>query len=46
MKQHSETVMVWNYQNTDCSLKNTFIVSFITAVGTLSFPVKTKIKAP
>ena len=26
--------------------KNTFIVSFITAVGTLSFPVKTKMKAP
>jgi len=26
IKQHSETVMVWNYQNADCSLKNKFVV--------------------
>ena len=31
-KQHSETVTVWNSQNADCSLKNKFIVSFITGV--------------
>jgi len=37
-KQHSETVMVWNYQNADCSLKNKFIVLFIIIFGTLSFP--------
>ena len=24
IKQHSETVTVWNYQNADCSLRNTF----------------------
>jgi len=29
IKQHSETVVVWNYQNADCSLKNKCIVSFI-----------------
>ena len=28
-KQHSETVMVWNYQNADCSLRNKFIVLFV-----------------
>jgi len=39
IKQHSETVMVWNYQNADCSLKNNFIVLFIIVFGTLSFPV-------
>ena len=37
--QHSETVMVWNYQNADCSFKNTFIVSFTMIFGTLSFPI-------
>jgi len=31
--------MVWNYQNADCSLKNKFIVLFITVIGTLSFPM-------
>ena len=35
VKQHSETVMVWNYQNADCSFKNKFIVLFITIFGTL-----------
>jgi len=40
MKQHSENVMVWNYENTDCSFKKTkFIVSFIIVFGTLSFPI-------
>ena len=40
VKQHSETVMVWNYQNADCSLKkNKFIVSFTVIFGTLSFPI-------
>jgi len=38
IKQHSETLMVWNYQNADCSLKKKFIVSFITIFGILSFP--------
>ena len=27
IEQHSETVMVCNYQNADCSFKNKFIVS-------------------
>jgi len=40
IKQHSETVTVWNYQNVDCSLKNKFIVSFIIIFGTLSFPMR------
>ena len=35
IKQHSETVMVWNYQNSDCSLRKKFIVSFIITFGTL-----------
>jgi len=38
-KQHSETVMVLNYQNADCRLKKFFIVSFITIFGTLAFPI-------
>jgi len=25
INQHSETVMVWNYQNTDCSLRKTLL---------------------
>ena len=29
VKQHSETAMVWNYQNADCILTNKFIVPFI-----------------
>ena len=29
IKQHSETVMVWNYQNADGSLRKNVIVSFI-----------------
>ena len=37
IKQHSETVMVWNYQNADCSLRKKLFVSFIIILGTLSF---------
>ena len=37
IKKHSETVMVWNCQNADYSLKNKFIVLFIIMFGTLSF---------
>ena len=41
LKQHSGTVMVWNYQNAVCSLllkkKNT--LAFIVIFGTLSFPI-------
>jgi len=41
IKQHTEAVMVWNYQNADCSFKNKFIVSFIVNYyfGTLSSPL-------
>ena len=41
IKQQSETVMVWNYQDADCSLKNKFIVSFTRPIifGTLSYPI-------
>jgi len=41
IKQHPETVMAWNYQNADCSLRKKFIVSFrpIIIFGTLSFPM-------
>jgi len=39
-KQHSKTIMVRNYKNADCSLKNNFVVLFIIIFGTLSFPVK------
>ena len=39
VKQHSKTVMVWNYQNTDYNFKNKFIVLFIIIFGTISFPV-------
>jgi len=39
IKQHSETVMVWNYQYADCSLKNKFVVLFIIIFGTFSFAV-------
>jgi len=30
IKQHSETVMAWNYQNADCSLRNEIIVRYDT----------------
>ena len=39
IKQHVETVMVWNYQHAHCSLRRNFIASFIIIFGTLSFPV-------
>ena len=39
IKQHSETVIVRNYQNADCSLRKKFIVSFIIILGPLSFPI-------
>ena len=41
IKQHSKTVMVWNYRNADCSLRERFIVSSIIIFGTLSFPINT-----
>ena len=31
IKQHSETVIVWNYQNADCSLKNNVIALSLAA---------------
>jgi len=37
VKQHSETVMVWNCQTADCSLRKK-ILSFIIIFGTLLFP--------
>jgi len=42
IKQHSETVMVRNYQNADCILRKKFIVSFVI-FGTLSFPISTTV---
>jgi len=33
-----ETVMLWHYQNANCSLKNKFIALFIIIFGTLLFP--------
>ena len=41
VKHHSETVMFWNYQNVDCSLRKKFFVSLslIIIFGTLSFPI-------
>ena len=36
IKQHSETVMVWNYQTADCSLQK-LIYCVIIIFGTLSF---------
>ena len=39
IKQHSETVIVWNYQNANCGLRKNVIVSFIIIFGTLSFPI-------
>jgi len=39
-KQHSETVIVLNYQNADYSLRKKFIVSFIIIFGTLSFLIR------
>jgi len=38
IKQHSENVMVWNYQNADCSLRNKFTVLFIVFVPYFHFP--------
>jgi len=40
IKQHSETVIVWNYRNADCSLRKE-LLSFIIIFGTLSFAVGT-----
>jgi len=37
IKQHSETVTVWNYQNAGCSFKNNFIVLIVITFGTFSF---------
>jgi len=39
IKQHSETIMVLNYQNADCSLRKEFIVPFVILFGTVSFPI-------
>jgi len=39
IKQHPETVVVWNYQNADSSFRKDFIVSFIMIFGSLSFPI-------
>jgi len=45
IKQHSETVTVWNYENAGCSLRKKIIVSFITILGTLSLPTQpTRVK--
>ena len=35
IRQHSETLMVWNYQNADCSIKNKPIVLFVIIFCTL-----------
>ena len=40
IKQHSGTVIVWNYQNANYSLRKKIIVSFIIIFGTLSFPIR------
>ena len=39
IKQHSETVTVWNCQNADCSFRSKFNVLFIIIFGTFSFPI-------
>jgi len=39
IEQHSETVMVWNYRNADCSLRKNFVASSVVIFGTLSFPI-------
>ena len=39
IKQHSETVMVSNYQNANCRFKKKKLLSFIVIFGTLSFPM-------
>ena len=39
IKQHSETVIVWNCQNANCSLRKVITVSFVIIFGTLSFPM-------
>ena len=38
IKQHGETVMVWNYQNAGCSFKKLICGVFIIIFGTFSFP--------
>jgi len=38
IKQHSQTVAVWHYENADCSLRKKNIVSFIVICGTLNVP--------
>jgi len=37
IKHHSETVMVRNYENADCSLRKKIIVSFIVIFGGTTF---------
>jgi len=39
IRQHSETVMVWNYQSDDCSLRKKISCHFIIIFGTVSFPI-------
>jgi len=43
IKQHSETVMVWNYQNADCSFRKKIIVPFIIIFGRLSLLIWTEL---
>ena len=42
VKQRSETVMIWNQQSADCSLKNKCIASYIIIFGPLSFRIPAK----
>jgi len=42
VKQHSEAVMVWNYQNADWNFTKKITVSYIIIFGTLSFPVPSR----
>ena len=39
IKQHSETVVIRNYQNADCSLKINIFMLFIVTFATLSFHI-------
>ena len=41
MKQHSQTVIIRNYQNADCSLRKENLVPLIIISGTLSFLICT-----
>ena len=43
IKQHLEIVMVWNYQNADCSCKKSIYCVIIIIFGTLSFPIWVRI---